>query len=629
MYKYCKISIFGVFLISIMLFLMACSPSGVTIDDTTYQINYLTDGGSTISPQTYAKGDTIILPDAPTKIGYTFLGWNQPIPEIMPDESLTFMARWQINTYTITFDMDGGIDIEPIDIIYGEAIRLNVNPSKVGYNFVAWNTELPEAMPANDITLKALWNAKTYTINFDTDGGSTLQPMSIAYESAINNIPSPTKIGHTFIGWDKPIPETMPNEDMTLKALWEVNDYTITFDTQGGGLIPSQTLAYNEPIDTPEDPVKDGYIFVGWDTYLPELMPAENITLHAVWQKVTVEGDETFTENFESLQSIKDSGQNSSEYLDYDYIGQSYVQWELVNARIDLGMKQGGNAITLGGFGNDYTEAGMGRIYAESIHDGISYLQFDARLPFSPKSTYPQGPGKDKAQNVLIKVFINDKFLQTLKFENDDVAHKGYRFKLDNLNIVGTYSLSIEVSSGHRLTLDNILWITNKNGEEQADPVTIDFESSSFDYDNTENIHVVSNIEFAFKEVHTNVMHPDKELNYMNSSNGLKVARFRGNSNHYLSTPTAYMYNVDYFSSISTLSFDARLFGSDSFFTYDSVINIYYQTSTNDDYILYETIDDLTPYFETYQIDMDLMDVRIKIEVLNGTVNFDNIIFNP
>ena len=58
-------------------------------------------------------------------------------------------------------------------------------------------------------------------------------------------------------------------------------------------------------------------------------------------------------------------------------------------------------------------------------------------------------------------------------------------------------------------------------------------------------------------------------------------------------------------------------------------MNIYYQTSTSDDFILYETIDDLTPYFETYQIDMDLMDVRIKIEVLNGTVNLDNIIFNP
>lgn len=123
-------------------------------------------------------------------------------------------------------------------------------------------------------------------------------------------------------------------------------------------------------------------------------------------------------------------------------------------------------------------------------------------------------------------------------------------------------------------------------------------------------------------------MHPDKELNYMNSSKGLKVARFRANSHHYLSTPTAYMYNVDYFSSISTLSFDARLFGLDSFFTYDGVINIYYQTSTNDDYILYETIDDLTPYFEKHQIYMDLMDVRINIEVLNSTVNFDNIILN-
>ena len=344
MYKNFKTSIFGVLLISIMLFLIACSPSEATIEEPTYQINYLTDGGSTIPHQTYVEGDTIILPDAPTKTGYTFLGWD---------------------------------------------------------------SQVPEKMPANDITLKALWNAKTYTLNFNTDGGSVIETITLAYEASIDHIPSPTKVGHTFIGWDKPIPEKMPNEDITLKALWEVNNYTITFDTEGGSTIPSQTLAYHEPISTPEDPVKDGYNFVGWDADLPDLMPAENITLRAAWEKIIVESDETFTENFESLQSIKDSGENSSEYLDYDYIGQSYVRWELVNARIDLGMKQGGNAITLGGFGNDYTEAGMGRIYAENIHDGISYLHFDARLPFSPKSTYPQGPGKDKAQNVLIKVFIN------------------------------------------------------------------------------------------------------------------------------------------------------------------------------------------------------------------------------
>ena len=471
----------------------------------------------------------------------------------------------------------------------------------------------------------------SYTLMFDSNGGSSIDNKIFKAGDKIElDLAPPTKDGYIFIGWEPNMPDIMPQYDVTLKATWEPNSYSITFDTEGGSSIDPLTLPYLEGLPEIEVPTKEGYIFGGWDKELPDTMPAHDVHLKAVWERVILDSNDTLRENFESLQAIKDSGQNSSEYMDYDYIGETYVLWELVNARIDLGMTKGGNAITIRGFGNIYTDAGMGRIYAAQIHDGIQSISFDARLPFSPKSTYPQVNGKDKAINVVIKVFINGELIESFKFKDDDEANKGTTFSIDNLNITGTYSLSIEVSSGHRLTLDNILWITNKSGDiSETEPILIDFESASNDFDYTEQVRNIGGIDFMMKEVHTLNMHGDKELAYMDSEvHGNVVARFRGLSTHYMSTESAYMYNVEAFIHVDTLSFDARLFGSNGYFTFESVINIYYMNDETSTFELLDTVSGLTEDFMYYEILIDKSNVQIKIEVLNGTVNIDNIKFN-
>ena len=76
----------------------------------------------------------------------------------------------------------------------------------------------------------------------------------------------------------------MPANDLTLTALWKVNSYTITFDTDGGTSIPAITQAFGTPVTVPADPTKTGYTFVGWDIKIPATMPASNITLTAMWE---------------------------------------------------------------------------------------------------------------------------------------------------------------------------------------------------------------------------------------------------------------------------------------------------------------------------------------------------------
>ena len=249
-----------------------------------YTITFDTNGGSEIAPITQDYGTEITVPADPTRKGYTFKGWDKEIPETMPAENITVKAQWGINQYTITFDTNGGSEIVPITQDYGTEITAPDNPTRKGYTFKGWDKEIPETMPADNITVKAQWEINQYTITFDTNGGSEIAPITQDYGTEITAPDKPTRKGYTFKGWDKEIPETMPAENITVKAQWGINQYTITFDTNGGSEIAPITQDYGTEITVPADPTRKGYTFKGWDKEIPETMPAENITVKAQWE---------------------------------------------------------------------------------------------------------------------------------------------------------------------------------------------------------------------------------------------------------------------------------------------------------------------------------------------------------
>ena len=249
-----------------------------------YTITFDTNGGSEIAPITQDYGTEITVPADPTRKGYTFKGWDKEIPETMPAENITVKAQWEINQYTITFDTNGGNEIAPITQDYGTEITAPDNPTRKGYTFKGWDKEIPETMPAENITVKAQWGINQYTITFDTNGGSEIAPITQDYGTKITAPDKPTRKGYTFKGWDKEIPETMPADNITVKAQWEINQYTITFDTNGGSEIDSITQDYGTEITAPDNPTRKGYTFKGWDKEIPETMPAENITITARWK---------------------------------------------------------------------------------------------------------------------------------------------------------------------------------------------------------------------------------------------------------------------------------------------------------------------------------------------------------
>ena len=251
-----------------------------------YTITFDANGGSEIAPITQDYGTKITTPADPTRKGYTFKGWDKEIPKTMPAENMTVKAQWEINQYTITFDANGGSEIAPITQNYGTKIIAPADPTRKGYTFKGWDKEIPKTMPAENMTVKAQWEINQYAITFDTNGGSEIAPITQDYGTAITAPADPTREGYTFKGWDKEIPKTMPAENITVKAQWEINQYTITFDTNGGSEIAPITQDYGTEITAPADPTREGYTFIGWDRDIPVTMPAENITLKARWKDI-------------------------------------------------------------------------------------------------------------------------------------------------------------------------------------------------------------------------------------------------------------------------------------------------------------------------------------------------------
>ena len=265
----------------------------------TYAVTLNTNGGTinngNVTSYTYGVGAT--LPTDVTRTGYTFKGWyynenltGSPVTAISNIETgnKEYWAKWEINQYTVTVKPENGEADITITQDYGTAIAAPADPTREGYTFTGWDRDIPATMPAENMTVTAKWKVNQYTITFDTNGGSEITPITQDYGTAITAPANPTREGYTFIGWDKAIPATMPAENMTITAKWKVNQYTITFDSNGGSEIAPITQDYGTAITAPADPTREGYTFIGWDKAIPATMPAEDLTITAQWRDIAV-----------------------------------------------------------------------------------------------------------------------------------------------------------------------------------------------------------------------------------------------------------------------------------------------------------------------------------------------------
>ena len=259
-----------------------------------YTITYVVDGEVYVT-ETVEYGTEIELLKAPSKEGYTFVKW-QNVPETMPANDVELTAEYKINSYTVTFKVDGKTYESSTFEYAAEIVTPADDPVKEGYTFIGWKN-LPSSMPAEDIVITAIFEVNSYTVTFMVDG-EEYKVVEVEYGARVPSPAAPVKEGHKFAGWDG-VPSSMPAEDIYVEAKFTVNSYTVTFKVDGK-TYKKVTVEYGTEIELPEEPEKVGRTFIGWDG-LPETMPAENITLEAMFEvnSYTVTfmwGDEVYAE---------------------------------------------------------------------------------------------------------------------------------------------------------------------------------------------------------------------------------------------------------------------------------------------------------------------------------------------
>ena len=238
-----------------------------------YSITY-TINGEEYTAQTYEFGAAVSAPEYTVPEGHTFSGWD--IPETMPAENLVLDAALTVNEYTVTYNING--EIYAIQVYaYGEEVFAPAYEVPDHFTFSGWDT--PATMPAENIVLDAtLVEDGKYTVSFMVDGETYFT--FTGYEGDAITVPeNPEKLGYTFDAWDgMPEDGVLPAANITVTAVWSVNTYTITY-TVNGDEYTAQTYEFGAAVSAPEYTVPEGHTFSGWD--IPETMPAENLVLDA------------------------------------------------------------------------------------------------------------------------------------------------------------------------------------------------------------------------------------------------------------------------------------------------------------------------------------------------------------
>ncbi|MDO4710737.1 MAG: InlB B-repeat-containing protein, partial [Peptostreptococcaceae bacterium] len=270
-----------------------------------YKITFDTDGGSKDPEEQTIKHDgKVTRPDDPKKEGYEFLGWYLDDKQFSFDteitKDITLIAKWEIKSYTVTFNSDGGSDVAQKTVKYNETVGEIVDPTKDGHTFKEWQLkdktfDLQNEKITENITLKAVWEIKSYTVTFNSDGGSDVAQKTVKYNETVGEIVDPTKDGHTFKEWQlKGATFDLQNEkiteNITLKAVWEINSYTVTFDSDGGSDVAQKTVQYDQKVEKPADPTKVGHNFKEWQLdekpFDFETKITKDVTLKAVWTPI-------------------------------------------------------------------------------------------------------------------------------------------------------------------------------------------------------------------------------------------------------------------------------------------------------------------------------------------------------
>ena len=235
---------------------------------------------------------TAITPEkAPAKEGYTFYGWYDGVPETMPAHDVTLSGYYTVNSYRVEYLWPNGDIIDCYYVNYGNPVpQAPSSPEREGYTFTGWDEEVPETMPAKNLSITATCTINKYKLTYVIDGVE-YKSLDVEYGASITCEPDPpSKEGYSFWGWEADwsgwyFPEIMPAEDVTVNGHFEINTYTVEYFDPEGGVLELYEVEYGAPVpQAPSSPEREGYTFTGWDREIPETMPAKDLFITATYK---------------------------------------------------------------------------------------------------------------------------------------------------------------------------------------------------------------------------------------------------------------------------------------------------------------------------------------------------------
>ena len=169
-------------------------------EPTTYTVTFKDWDGTVLSTQTVEEGAAATAPAAPSRTGYTFTGWDVDFSNVTSD--LTVTAQYSVNSYTITYYVDGAL-YNTQTYAYGAAVTMLAEPTKEGYTFSGWDTTIT-TMPANDVTVNGTFTlipVTTYTVTFMANG-EVVSTQNVQAGAAATAPAAPEVAGYHFVEWD-------------------------------------------------------------------------------------------------------------------------------------------------------------------------------------------------------------------------------------------------------------------------------------------------------------------------------------------------------------------------------------------------------------------------------------------
>ena len=315
-----------------------------------YKVTFDANGGSTSTTEKTVTYDATYgtLP-SPTRTGYTFAGWYtaktsgskvESTTKVAITSAQTLYARWTANTYTVTFDANGGTTTTAsktvtYDSTYGELPR----PTRTGYAFDGWYYDLSDELEVDDSstvivasnhTLYARWYAISVKVTFDANGGTASSTeKNVTFDSTYGELPTATRTGYTFNGWytaqtggtkltvDTKVTNAAAH---TMYARWTANTYKITFNANGGTTtVTEKNVTYDSTYGELPTPTRTGYTFSGWYT---SLTGGSQVTASS---KVTITSARTFyarwTANTYKVTLVVNGGTVTSTEINVTYDG--------------------------------------------------------------------------------------------------------------------------------------------------------------------------------------------------------------------------------------------------------------------------------------------------------------------